>query len=93
MQLHVILGVTFISANANPPVQYLITLTKQDEVSKIKHHLTKVVSDEIKHPVVVGEVFDHHIAKILVMTGFSLFQPSIGSITRFNCLWNRVTGR
>lgn len=59
-------GVTFVSASDNPPVQYLITLTKQDEVMKIKHHLLKMIPEKLEHPIVIGEVLDNHIAKILV---------------------------
>ncbi|XP_065212556.1 ubiquitin carboxyl-terminal hydrolase 4-like [Planococcus citri] len=59
------LCVTFVSASDSPPVQYLITLTKQDEVMKIKHHLLKMIPEKLEHPIVIGEVLDYHIAKIL----------------------------
>lgn len=64
--IHRFTGVTFISATKEPPVQYLVTLTKQDEVLKIKQELLKLMSEELNYPIVIAEVFDNHIAKILV---------------------------
>lgn len=40
-------------------------MTKQDEVSKIKYHLGRMITDKLEHPLVIGEVLDCHIAKIL----------------------------
>ena len=64
--MYITSGVTFVSAKPTPPIKYLITLTKQDEVSRIKHNLLKLIPDKLTHSLVIGEVLNYHIAKILV---------------------------
>lgn len=69
--------VTFVSATNKPPIKYLITVNKQDDIKKVKNELVNLM-DENKHPefLVVAEVFNRHISKILVkifMRFISLF--------------------
>lgn len=61
------LDVTFVSATNKPPIKYLITVNKQDDIKKVKSELVNFI-DEDKHPdiLVVAEVFNRHISKILV---------------------------
>lgn len=62
-------GVTFIpSACERNPVQYLITLNKRDKISKLREQLVQLLNKtEVKGlTIVLAEVFDNHIAKMLV---------------------------
>lgn len=65
--IYYILDVTFVSATNKSPIKYLITVNKQDNVKKIKTELVNLI-DEDKNPdlLVVAEVFNKHISKILV---------------------------
>ncbi|VVC31385.1 Hypothetical protein CINCED_3A017437 [Cinara cedri] len=58
--------VTFVSATNKPPIKYLITVNKQDEIKRVKSELVDLI-DENLHPdmLVVAEVFNRHISKIL----------------------------
>jgi len=48
-------------------MKYLITVNKQDDIKKVKSELINLISED-KHPdmLVVAEVFNRHISKILV---------------------------
>lgn len=63
----IILDVTFVSATNNPPIKYLLTVNKQDNIKKVKSELVSLI-DEDKNPdvLVIAEVFNKHISKILV---------------------------
>ncbi|XP_060879913.1 ubiquitin carboxyl-terminal hydrolase 15-like isoform X2 [Metopolophium dirhodum] len=58
--------ITFVSATHNPPMKYLITVNKQDDIKKVKSELVNLIGED-KHPdmLVVAEVFNRHISKIL----------------------------
>lgn len=61
------IDVTFVSATNKPPIKYLITVNKQDDIKKVKNELVNLIGED-KHPdmLVVAEVFNKHISKILV---------------------------
>lgn len=63
----VFLDVTFVSATNKPPVKYLITVNKQDDIKKVKNELVNLIGED-KHSdlLVVAEVLNKHISKILV---------------------------
>lgn len=63
----VFVDVTFVSATNKPPIKYLITVNKQDDIKKVKNELVNLIGEE-KHSdlLVVAEVFNKHISKILV---------------------------
>lgn len=48
-------------------MKYLITLNKQDDIKKVKCELVSLIKKD-KHPdmLVIAEVFNKHISKILV---------------------------
>jgi len=48
-------------------MKYLITVNKQDDIKKVKSELVNLIGED-KHPdmLVVAEVFNRHISKILV---------------------------
>jgi len=48
-------------------MKYLITVNKQDDIKKVKNELVNLIGED-KHPdmLVVAEVFNRHISKILV---------------------------
>lgn len=60
--------VTYISSDIRcSPIQYLITLNKRDKISKLREQLISLINkDDVKGlPIILAEVFDNHIAKIL----------------------------
>ncbi|XP_075235609.1 uncharacterized protein LOC142332842 isoform X2 [Lycorma delicatula] len=60
--------VTFISGDiSSNPIQYLITLNKRDKISELKEQLIQLLNKEDKNglTIILAEVFDNHIAKIL----------------------------
>nr|XP_018899838.1 PREDICTED: ubiquitin carboxyl-terminal hydrolase 15-like [Bemisia tabaci] len=59
------LYVTFVPAKSHEPVEYLLTLNKQDRVANIKEHLLKLLDEPVASQLMVAEVLDNHIAKIL----------------------------
>lgn len=63
----IVLDVTFVSATDKSPIKYLITVNKQDDINKVKSELISLIGEEY-HPdiIVVAEVFNKHISKILV---------------------------
>ena len=60
------LAVTYISSSNSPPTRYLITLCKVSYVSDLKVALCKVAGLDSPEHLVVAEVFDNHIARIVV---------------------------
>lgn len=62
-----LLDITFVSATHNPPMKYLITVNKHDDIKKVKSELVNLIGED-KNPdmLVVAEVFNRHISKILV---------------------------
>uniref|UniRef100_A0A2S2QZN8 ubiquitinyl hydrolase 1 n=1 Tax=Sipha flava TaxID=143950 RepID=A0A2S2QZN8_9HEMI len=58
--------VTFVSATNKPPIKYLITVNKQDDIKKVKNELVALIGeDKCSDMLVVAEVFNKHISKIL----------------------------
>lgn len=79
------LDITFVSAAYKSPIKYLITVNKQDDIQKIKSELVSLIDDKKCCPdkIVVAEVFNKHISKILVSTHHSFklfFLTNIGFI-------------
>lgn len=68
------LVITFVNATNCAPVKYLIIVNKQDDIKKVKSKLIDKLQIS-KHPdmLVVAEVFNKHISKILVSILISLF--------------------
>jgi len=63
-----------VSASNKPPVKYLITVNKQDDIKKVKSELVNYVSADKKPDMfVVAEVFNKHISKILVSISTNLY--------------------
>jgi ubiquitin carboxyl-terminal hydrolase 4/11/15 len=60
------LGVTFVQANANKPIRYLVTLNKQDKIIKLKEELINCIGHDAPKNIALAEVLDSHIARILV---------------------------
>lgn len=58
-------GITFVTAKDLEPVQHTLTLNKRDTVANIKEHLLKTINRPVSL-LVIAEVLDCHIAKILV---------------------------
>lgn len=58
-------GVTFIGDNNAVPMQYMLTVNKRDKVSCIKKQLLHLIGKPSLE-LVLAEVLDNHIAKILV---------------------------
>lgn len=59
-------AVTYVSSSGSPPTRYLITLCKVSYVSDLKAALCKMAGLDSPEHVVVAEVFDNHIARIVV---------------------------
>ncbi|XP_045121962.1 uncharacterized protein LOC123510698 [Portunus trituberculatus] len=57
--------VTYISSSNSPPTRYLITLCKVSYVSDLKAALCKMAGLDSPEHLVVAEVFDNHIARIV----------------------------
>lgn len=64
-QLFVFAGVIFIPNDNATPVRYLITVNKTSNVKKLKSVLLKLIEEE-SVDIVMAEVFDDHISRILV---------------------------
>lgn len=63
----IFLVVTFVSATNKPPIKYLITVNKQDDIKKVKREMVNLLKeDKQSDTLVVAEVFNKHISKILV---------------------------
>lgn len=62
------LAVTFVSESLKEPIQYLLEVNKYDNVGTLKKQLLqKIDSSQHNNDVIlIGEVLDHHIAKLLV---------------------------
>ncbi|GFR71589.1 ubiquitin carboxyl-terminal hydrolase 4 [Elysia marginata] len=58
--------VTYISEH-KPPVKYLLNLLKTDKVSAAKHQLNQLLGKAADEDMVVAEVLDSHISRILVV--------------------------
>lgn len=70
--------VTFVPAKSHEPMEYLLTLNKQDRVANIKEHLLKLLDEPVASQLMVAEVLDNHIAKILVTTYAPSIFPTFG---------------
>ncbi|XP_050435856.1 ubiquitin carboxyl-terminal hydrolase 4-like isoform X2 [Adelges cooleyi] len=58
--------VTFVSPTNKAPIKYLITVNKQDSIKKVKSELVHLIGeDKNADQLVVAEVFNKHISKIL----------------------------
>lgn len=64
--MFIIAAVTYISSSNSPPTRYLITLCKVSYVSDLKAALCKMAGLDSPEHLVVAEVFDNHIARIVV---------------------------
>ena len=58
-------GVTYISEH-RPPIKYLLNLLKTDKVSAAKQQLNQLLGRPADSELVVAEVLDSHISRILV---------------------------
>ncbi|XP_046671858.1 uncharacterized protein LOC124361861 isoform X3 [Homalodisca vitripennis] len=58
------LSVTFVSAKESEPVQYLLTVNKRDTVGSLREQLLNIIGRPLSS-VVLAEVLDYHIAKVL----------------------------
>ncbi len=63
--MFVVSGVTFVPCDSKQTVKYLVTLNKQDNIHKLKVALQLLVEEE-SADIVIAEVLDNHIARILV---------------------------
>lgn len=63
-------AVTYVSSSGSSPTRYLITLCKVSYVSDLKVALCKMASLDSPEHLVVAEVFDNHIARIVVRLAF-----------------------
>lgn len=59
------LKVTFIGESLKHPTEFLLELNKYDNVNYLRDQILIKVGCEVKGPIVIAEVFDHHIAKVL----------------------------
>lgn len=57
---------TFIGESLKHPTEFLLELNKYDNVNYLRDQILIKVGCEVKGPIVIAEVFDHHIAKVLV---------------------------
>ena len=74
--------VTWIPCHGQVPIRYLVCLNRLDSVAEMRREMTSLVYGNVKPDdteVILAEVFDNHISKILV-SGYSCF---IHSIHRF----------
>ena len=62
----------FIPSDNKQPVRYLITVHKTSNVKKLKMLLMELIGEE-SVDIVVAEVFDDHISRILVRIAFTYF--------------------
>ena len=56
-----------MTSDSKPPVRHLLTLNKQSTVKKLRQELVRIAGDE-SADIVIAEVLDNHIARILVRT-------------------------
>ena len=70
------LTVTYIPASGEAPVRCVVSLNKQSRVSKLKEELLKTLGKEdvSTTSIALAEVFENHIAKILVISRFVYFK-------------------
>ena len=61
----IIPGVIFVPSDNKQPVRYLITLNRQDSVKALKNHVMVMIGEE-SCDMIIAEVLDNHIARILV---------------------------
>ena len=66
----------FIPSDNKQPVRYLITLNKTSNVKKLKSKLLELIGEE-SVDIVMAEVFDEHISRILVRINVSFFRTCI----------------
>lgn len=59
------LGVVFVPCDSRQPIRYLLTMHKHDNIKKVKEKLLELIKEE-SCDLVIAEVFDNHIARILV---------------------------
>jgi len=69
MSVFVAAGVTFIPCDSKRPVRYLITVMRQDNIKKLRQELIVMIGEE-SCDIILAEVFDNHIARILVSHHF-----------------------
>ena len=59
-------GVIYVACDNKQPVRYLVTLNKQDKVLQLKSELRLLIGEDESCDLVIAEVFNRHVSRILV---------------------------
>lgn len=61
-----LLGVVFIPCDSKQPVRYLVSVHQLNLVRHLRAELIRMVGEDETCDLVIAEVLDHHVARILV---------------------------
>ena len=65
------------------PVRYLVTLNKQDKVLQLKNELRLLIGEDESCDLVIAEVFNRHVSRILVRHNVVRFHRRIRLLAFF----------
>jgi len=59
-------GVIFMPCDNKQPIRYLMTLNRHDTVKQLRAQLVAALDEDESCDLIIAEVFDNHIARVLV---------------------------
>jgi len=59
-------GVIFMPCDNKQPIRYLMTLNRHDTVKQLRSQLIAALDEDDSFDLIIAEVFDNHIARVLV---------------------------
>jgi len=66
-------GVVFMPCDNKQPIRYLLTLNVHDTVKQLRSQLVAAVDEDDACDLIIAEVFDNHIARVLVSLALCIF--------------------
>jgi len=70
----VLLGVIFVPCENKQPIRYLLTLNRHDAVKQLRSQLVAALDEDESWDLIIAEVLDNHIARVLVSSASYLSQ-------------------
>jgi len=70
-------GVIFVPCDNKQLIRYLLTLNRRDTVKQLRAQLLVFLDEDESWDLIIAEVFDNHIARVLVSLTLCLLMPFI----------------
>jgi len=65
-------GVIFVPCDNKQPIRYLLTVNRHDAVKQLRSQLVAALDEDECWDLIITEVFDNHIARVLVSSDLCL---------------------